>query len=276
MKSLITKLNGIVDDSNILKIGELRIYFNPKTTSYTGRKLTLIFTEDTTITCVGGYFSDSALSENKGTIMSIPAQQMTDIYVVGDEGYLSIPNGRYKLSLINSKQSIYSVEVADLNYNPDLFYVVLRQSPMYGDIKNISRLTNLTTLDLFLSKVSGDISVVANFKKLTDFSVARTSISGDIGSLSKLTELRSVTIDSQDVYGDIAAFANSINLTNLYIPRLPNIHGSVEDLAEKMRNAGRTSGTLSLTTDGSNVTFNGSRIGSKKITFTSSGVSYSD
>lgn len=275
-KCLITKLNGTVSDNSILKLGELRITFDFNAASYKGRKLTVKFIVDTEIKCLGGYFSDSTLSDNKGTIISVPAQQQTDLYVVGDKGYLSIANGKYNLSLINLTTSMFAIDISDINYNKYLNYVMVQQSSTYGDIKGISKLVDTTDLSVFLTKVSGNISVLANLTKLKSLNLARAPLTGDIAAFKDITTLSSVTIDSQDLYGDISAFAKSINLTQLYIPRLPNIHGSIEDLAEKMRNAGRISGTLNVTCEGSNITYNNSVVASKKINFSSDGITYSD
>lgn len=275
-KCLITKLNGTVSDNSIPKLGELRITFNSNAASHKGKKITVKFIVDTEIKCSGGYFSDSTLSSNKGTIISVPAQQQTDLYVVGNEGYLSIANGKYNLSLINLTNSIFAIDISDINYNKYLNYVIVQQSPTYGDIKGISKLVDTTDLSLFLTKVSGNISILANFTKLETLNLARAPLTGDIAALADITTLRTVTLDSQDLYGDISAFAKSINLADLYIPRLPNIHGSIEELAENMKNAGRISGTLTVTCSGSNITYNGSVVESKKINFSTSGVTYSD
>ena len=133
-------------------------------------------------------------------------------------------------------------------------------------------MVDTTDLSLFLTKVSGNISVLANFTKLKSLNLARTQLTDDIATFKDITTLSSVTLDSQDLYGDISAFAKSINLTSLYIPRLPNVHGSIEELAEKMRNAGRISGTLNVTCEGSNITYNNSVVASKKINFSSDGI----
>ena len=72
-KCLVTKLNGSVDNNELIRVGEMRIKVESvESPSKDTQGFSLIFTEPTIVEIVGdGYFTDETLNENKGKSMVV-------------------------------------------------------------------------------------------------------------------------------------------------------------------------------------------------------------
>ena len=253
-KCLVTKLNGVVDNSNLLKIGELRIKIvsapNP---SKLTQGMNLQFTEPTEVSIVGdGYFTDENLSANYGKTKTISSER----FFVSNGNYdLSIKN-KYKVSLLSAVNrnvkgdnigNYKSININELKYsnsliwidafNPEgdisafknalnLGFVGFSTTNVTGDISAFSKNTALTNLYLDNTNVTGDISAFSNNTALTNLYLNNTNVTGDISAFSKNTALTNLYLDNTNVTGDISAFSNNTALTAIKVNNT-NITGDI-------------------------------------------------
>ena len=253
-KCLVTKLNGAVDNFDLLKIGEFRINV---TSAPNPSKLTqgmdLQFTEPTEVSIVGdGYFTDENLSANYGKVKTITNER----FFISNGNYeLSIKN-KYKVSLIsginrnvsgdlngeyksfnidglkysNSLMWIDSItaegDISAFENALSLIYIGLSKTNITGDISAFANNTALTTVFLTETNITGDISAFANNTALTLFRLDKTNITGDISAFANKTALNDIGLSETYITGDISALANN---TALIVFRLSktNITGDI-------------------------------------------------
>lgn len=233
-KCLITKLNGSVDNNELLRMGEMRIKVESvgsptKDTQGFG----VAFIEPTTVEIVGnGYFTDNTLTENKGKSMVVSSLQGV---IVNQATTVAIRN-KYKLTGLNvfipsgnpyGKNKVLNIE--DLKYSTPLTSLNLSTMQASGDIANLKNLTALTTLSLGNTQVVGDIANLKNLTALTSLSLNNTKVAGDISNLKNLTALTNLDLAKTNVSGDIA---NLKNLTSLEALRLSltQVNGNIANL----------------------------------------------
>ena len=236
-KCLVTKLSGVVDNPDLLRLGEIRIKVRKLNTEYEHRALTLSFSKETNITITGdGYFTDKNSVSNKGKQIVVPANTQTIVYISNGDYDINIYN-KYDLTFfvdyafgeVNAPQkSGFSINIEDFKYSRNITRI--NTSEINGDIAAVKNLTNLTSLSLSSTQVSGDIAAVKNLTNLTLLSLSSTQVSGDIAAVKNLTNLTSLSLFSTQVSGDIAAVKNLTNLTSLSM-RLSNITGDISNLS---------------------------------------------
>ena len=242
-KCLITKLNGSVDNNELLRVGEMRIKVESvgsptKDTQGFG----VSFIEPTTVEIVGdGYFTDNTLTENKGKSMVVSSlqgaivSQATTVAIrnkyklnglnvfipsgnpYGKNKVLNIDDLKYSTSLssLNLVSMQASGDIANLKSLTALITLVLGETKVVGDIANLKDLTNLTVLNIAKTNVSGDISNLKNLKNLTNLLLSNTKVAGDIVNLKDLTNLTEIRLSNTQISGDIANLKNLTNLTSL-------------------------------------------------------------
>ena len=253
-KCLVTKLNGAVDNSDLLKIGEFRINV---TSAPDPSKLTqgmdLQFTEPTEVSIVGdGYFTDENLSANYGKVKTITSEK----FFISNGNYeLSIKN-KYKVSLIsgiNRNVSGYtsgkykSINIDGLKYSNSLtwidtftakgdisafenalslMYISLQNTNITGDISALKNNTALSTLYLSSTKIAGDISALKNNTAFTNIYLNDTNVSGDISTFSNNTALLALKLSNTNVSGDISALNNLTKLVLLELNKT-SVYGDI-------------------------------------------------
>ena len=230
-KCLVTKLNGAVDNSDLLKIGEFRINV---TSAPDPSKLTqgmdLHFTEPTEVSIVGdGYFTDENLSANYGKVKTITNER----FFISNGNYeLSIKN-KYKVSLIsginrnvsgNTIGNYKSINIDGLKYSNSLTWIDMGRAE--GDISAFTNNTALTTLYLGNTNVTGDISAFTNNTALTTLHLDNTKITGDISAFINNTALTAIRLTGKNITGDISAFTNNTALTTIVLSGT-NVNGDI-------------------------------------------------
>jgi hypothetical protein len=259
-KCLVTKLNGAVDNSNLLKIGELRIKIvsapNP---SKLTQGMDLQFTEPTEVSIVGdGYFTDENLSANYGKVKTITNER----FFISNGNYeLSIKN-KYKVSLISginrnvsgvNDGKYKSINIDGLKYSNSLtwmdiataegnisafknaislLYVALNNTNVTGDISAFANNTQLSTLHLDNIKITGNISAFANNTQLSTLNLNNTNVTGDISAFENMTKLAILEINNTSVHGDIGVFRNCL-LKEIRIANVGNLTGDFAKLPAK-------------------------------------------
>lgn len=185
---LVTKLNGSSNNSDLLRIGEMRIKFN-KVSNPTAitQCIKLNVARDTKLEIIGdGYFTDSSLAQNKGKNLTITANTNTNVYVSNNDIELAILD-KYAIAAIFVEENFNGNAAFDidfLKYSTQLTYLYLNNIPVYGDIAAFKNLTNLTALRLSNTNISGDI---VNLKDLTKIATMEfknvAGLTGDMGTL---------------------------------------------------------------------------------------------
>ena len=245
-KCLITKLNGVSDNSDLLRIGEMRVHFdkseNP-TTSNRGKNF--MFTKDSQLEIIGdAYFTDETLSTNLGKKITITKDSPKSVYVSNSDCDVCILD-KYSLLLINdwvknttNDNGNFSFSIEDLKYSVNFYQIYCSNGQVTGDISALKNLTALVNLVLGKTQVTGDIANLRELTALTKISMDQTQLSGDIASLKGLTALTIIGMSNEQVplTGNISQLSTLSNCT--YI-RLNNskLTGDLALLPSKCRYA---------------------------------------
>lgn len=189
---LITKLKGVVSDTSLKKMGEIRLGIskvsNP--TEFT-QGFMLHFIEETLISIVGdGYFTDSTLSENKGKTLLVSPHFDTTIYVSNGDFEISIPK-KYKLKKINDFGRSASgndygfknkfIPLDELSYCKELINIYLLNSEFSGNIDNLKNLPNLARV--IVSNTNGNINSLQSLQELSYITFINSNVEGDLAKL---------------------------------------------------------------------------------------------
>ena len=222
-KCLVTKLNGSCNNTNLLRIGEMRVHFakvDSPTASTQGK--TFSFAKDAELEIIGdAYFTDVNLSANLGKKITIPAMDEQGFFVSNANCDVAILNKYALRKLLTWKRSVpaygknISLNIDNLNYSNTLTVVSLSDAQATGDIANLKSLTALTILNLYNTQVTGDIANLKSLTALTTISMSNTSVSGDIANLKSLTALTTISMSNTSVSGDIANLKSLTALTGL-------------------------------------------------------------
>ncbi len=247
MDCLVTKLKGTVDDTSLLKMGEMRLKksmvssWNDKVQSFV-----IAFNEPVTLSIIGdGYFTDKEGTANKGKDLSISAGSSVSVYVSNGDFEISIPN-KYAISRFNfnsgegddtldaEMNKSKSFDVASLNYSNDLAYLSLVNTGAYGDARgwNFPMLENayLGNLDIVLNT-----KAIGTFKLVKDVIGAELNIDGDISELSGLTAIQTLTLPQTDISGDIASLSGLDTLLVLNLNNCASVYGSLSSFTNLTR-----------------------------------------
>lgn len=225
-KTLITKLNGVVNNDNILKLGEMRIRIakvaNP-TDATQGFSITV--NKPVTAKIIGdGYFTNKSLSVNLGNTMNLNTGS-NGIWVSNDDVKISII-GKYSITEFTSSypgqsSSVYGenigLDLSSFKYSTFLTGLDIHDSQVSGNIEDLKDLTAMSYLGLYNTQVSGDIKVLKNLTNLTFLGLHNTQVSGDIGYLKNLA-LSTLSLSNTQVSGDIKELKDLTTLTSFTLP----------------------------------------------------------
>ena len=211
-KCLVTKLNGVSSNSDLLRIGEIRMHFDKSALPTTfNRGKNIIFTKDSQLEIIGdAYFTDKTFSKNLGKKIK---NATSSVYVSNADCDVCILD-KYSL------KGIYDFVENNTNDNGNC----------HLSIDGLKYSTSLKQLILPNGKVSGDIASLKDLVELNSISLSNTQVSGDIASLKNLVELNSVFITY--VTGDIEAFTNCTKLKTLRLDKSSGVKGDLASLPE--------------------------------------------
>ena len=236
-KCLVTKLNGSVQNSSLLRLGEMRIRLdkveNP--TEHT-QGFGLNVTKPIQLEVIGdGYFTDKTLTQNLGKTKSISNYE--GIWV--SNGAEIAVLDKYSLSqIVNSYPNeasgqVYSknilINISELKYSTALTNLSLYNTQASGDIASLKNLNALTYLNFGGTQVSGDIANLKGLTALTNLSLNGTQASGDITYLKNLTALKYLSLYASQITGDIANLKNMTALTTLNLIGI-KVNGDIANL----------------------------------------------
>lgn len=260
-KCLVTKLQGTVNNPDLLTLNECSIEFEvTKPTSlsmeYIGSSIT--YKVDDVV-----YNANDVIPTGKHLLKISPKQNLSLLSSNKDglvmdlstfKGTGNMPNFE---NIWNINRSTYErlagFKGALSDLSPfDLSEIYLENCDITGSLKDVEKFNKLRVLELIGTKVNCyDLTPVLNKKDLTDISLKAGSDPLNIEPLAALIKLTKIS----------CAYAN--------------FTGSVENIAQGMINNGRTSGTLEIFASYSNVTYQGVETNREKTyTITFSGSSY--
>lgn len=184
-KCLVTKLQGIVDNDSLPKMGELVIL--PQEDKI---ELSLGFIEDTTIRTFGdAYFTDESFSQNLGTTKALTAYNNG---TWGDAVYVKIVNnGGLKIPIYKLRVFIATKGIGDYN----CLAFASSDKARFGfdsrdnfDFARFSKESSFGTIKLKRTKKQ-DISCINSANKISDIlDLSYSSMYGDISVLKKFSK----------------------------------------------------------------------------------------
>lgn len=249
MKTLVTTLDAVIDNDSIIGINELRVYV-PETLliTYTGFKITISSTQ--TFRVIGGYFTNSD-SENLGTTKEVSAKTNTQIILkaTSEDCYLIIPD-RFKITELNLNGGIFNSPclLKFFDDGSDFIGVYFRSLAIVNKLNG-----QLQTKNLYCSSYG----IILNVGNVTNF------LLGDIADING--KVYQFGVNGDGIYGDFASLKVAIDVNIINVANAPNIHGSVESIAEKMIQSTTTyQRNCNLTSNGS-ITYNGEAIPYNKV-----------
>ena len=211
---LVTKLKGTVQNSDLLRVGELRICVhkidNPNGET---QRINLNFTEDVKLEIIGdGYFTNTTLVSNLGKSLTAKANTESLVYVSNGDFEIAILN-KYALMKINTRTSknIAIKDIVDLKYSSSLKYLGVNSVENIGYFSDIKSLTKLGYLALSNANIKGSLSDLESLTNLSYIIVGNTSnkLTGNVSSLKAMTKLDTLAIQNSDVTGDLATLPST-------------------------------------------------------------------
>lgn len=256
MKSLITKLNGVAQNNELLKMDECLVHFkvlNSPTSLeiQSGLKFSVdnvAYTSGSTVS-VGGHF-----------LKISPKSSLKYIRFSDDNLIVDLSSLKGTGNMLSLKE-ILQTDIS--TYHKGACYK--------GNLLDLIDFSNLEKLEFEgCNGMQGSTRDLINFPKLKVFYGTGTSIDfTDISPLLQLKSLEDLRLGGKGV--NIEPLAALVNLKNLICNNVP-FSGSIENLAQGMLDKGRTAGTLSVNCSYSDVTYKGNK-SSKLVTYT---ITFSD
>lgn len=218
VKSLITKLSGVTGNVLLPKLGELPLQIKPvDSPSEKSQKISLNFNAASDLRVVGGSFTDSTLSTDKGANMHVDAGA-ANIYLKNIASNLFIGN-KYALTQINMDKAAegFSFDLSQLKYSKDMKILLLGSAKVdnISEVSNFKKLTDLTCLSC------NDILDISNIKDLPLINIGfgfNKNITGDIANIPSTAV--NISIYGTDIYG---------NYESILGRKLSNLAGIFQD-----------------------------------------------
>lgn len=239
-KCLVTKLKGSSNNTELLKIGEMRIKFSKSPSTTSGKGFSLKFKETVTINILGeGYFTDSAYSENKGNTLVCNKDTLTKVYVSNHDMEISIPN-KYALTSLysndkfganSSKVMSAYLDLDSLKYSKGMDFLVVDGFHVTGNIDSLKELSSLMYLNLNNSEATGNSNALKNLVKLTYLSLNNTNFEGNIDAFKDLASIGVLSLNNTKLSGNIDSIKELSNLSSLNLINT-NITGSIDSLSK--------------------------------------------
>lgn len=220
VKCLVTKLQGVVNNPNLLKIGEMPIYVKSSESANAEEyKLSIKMQKDTTIKIVGdGYFTDASLSANNGKEQKILANTTTDLYFSNGD-YKAVISDKYNILNFSlsevSKKNYISVNLDDFKFSADLSTLILNNSESFGNIESLNNKSKLINLLLLNTNLRGNANGL-DTSSLSILILQSDNIEYDISNLKNTTKLTRVGFYNTTIQsGNISSLANNTGMKNI-------------------------------------------------------------
>ena len=273
-KCLVTKLNGVINNSDLIKLDELVITLNATkvgawfcvtTTDKETGSISVKFNK--TVSFGGGNSPEEAVDRTDITEKTI-VSGIIPFFFAKETGTIKVSiSSKFNIaSLLTSSTTGSGMEIVDVkgfSYLSNLKTIENKDGNL-----NIGTLSGFKSLSkVVLNKGEGLLKSFTNCP-LKELILISSSI---IGTLSDLVNIPTLTdlnfMYSKNITGNISDLSSLTSLESLSVVGT-NITGTIESLADGMKNAGRKSGTLTVySTYMEGVTYNGAIFDYLVITF---------
>lgn len=215
MDCLVTKLKGLVNDDNLLKLGDLRASVSKNTRVY----LTWNATKNDTVRIIGNsYFSDSTYTGNEGKSKNVSGTSLQTYVKFSGDSDIIVPD---KYGLADIDLSGVNVDIVDISYIRELASLTCT---LFGDLEKMNDFICKSSISSIISfrspELYGNLGGIdfSDYAKLVYFSITGSKIEGSIEGLSKALTLQFVDLGSNpNVTGDISALNGLSNLKTLSV-----------------------------------------------------------
>ena len=231
-KCFITKLQGVVDNASLLKLGELRIGFSNNGNPSNIQSIGVGVTNPVSLEILGdGYFTDSKNS-NLGKKMDFNYPS-NSVNMVGSNTLSIVEKYNLTTLSISSRQTnVTDFCIDDLKASKELVKLNMNSEFVTGDIASLGNLNKLNYLSLRNSKfVTGDITSLSNLIGLTNIDITGTSLIGNISVFSNFPKLAHIYMSNSSATGNIDVLYNNSVLTEIFANNT-NITGDLAKLPE--------------------------------------------
>lgn len=264
MKCLLTKLQTVVNNDLLPKIGES--VFDGLTFNTSNDVLQMIFNarEDVTIRTVGdgAYFKTNTGQEELKEYV-LPA---TDIAVDGTIKFYN-PNLSDFSVFILAKKYMKNIFFSQSNKVPFPLYLI----PQFNTLERFGHASDTST-SIYNTKIYGDIKVLSEMKTLRFlYLLGETGVYGDIKYLSELTNIETFEMGQCNLIGDIKNLSKITKCTKFNFADT-QVSGTLESLCQGLFENGLTNNTITMNFQRSLVTYKGELLTEgKTVVFTNLG-----
>lgn len=232
MECLVTKLKSVVNDDNLLKLGEIRMVF----TKGAGTEIGFQAKSNGGIVIDG---KNIELKTYQGSQLSLP-------YNISILDGVDASVSSYKI--VSTRDDAYISIFNSENY---------RNIQLYDSVKLVDSYNSIDKLDFINFKriraIGQNIAFVPfnildlKDKDLIEISISNSTLNGNISDFSNFKSLDTIRFKAPYVTGNIENLKNNITLTTIgFNNSISGISGDIDTLAKGMVAAGRTSGTLTI------------------------------
>lgn len=205
-KCLITKLSGSVNNSSLLKIGEIRVF--KKTGSKVSPYSYIMFREKSSVESLGsGIYKSDSFTEKYGQKCTLNGNEAVSIYIKPGEG-ISIPD-KYKLERLDFIQC--KADIDQFLYS-NIKKINLYASDVEGNLGNLVKEGNLIDINVSgAAKLSCDLSLFKGKEsQYTTIVLDKIgSTNGDISIFNNFSKLSTLGV-SKGATGDVSLLNNSV------------------------------------------------------------------
>lgn len=263
MKCLVTKLNGVAQNNELLKMDECSVRFkvsNSPTPLEVPRGI--IFSVDNVV-----YTSGTAISVGEHLLKISPKSSLE---------YIRFTDNNIVVDLSSLKGTGNMLSFKEINQtNTSTFY---KGNCYKGNLLDLIDFSNLEKMEFEgCTGMKGSTRDLLNFPKIKIFYGYGTSIDfSDISPLLQLKTLEDLRLGGKGV--NIEPLAALTNLKKM-VCAYAEFSGSIENLAQGMLDNGRTAGTLNVNCSFTDITYKGkksNKIVSYIITFSDGSYSVSE
>lgn len=203
-KCLVTKLNGVVNNNTILKLGEFRIKVIDAPSSK--RTIWLKANKEINLSIIGdGYFLDNTDTNNIGKTLTLGPENMDEVHFSNGTYEISVTS-KYDITEFETKASNCIFDLSCFNYSKSIKRIVDKYFCITGKV-DLSNLTLLEELILEKSNTSFDLSDVESLNSAK--TIMLNNVIGNVKSLYGLNSLNVLSLKNANVSGDIAKLPSS-------------------------------------------------------------------
>lgn len=245
---LVKKLKSVVNNSDLTTLGALKLNVSKKTISNINQqKLNIRAVEDIIVTAYGsGYFGTDNVSNIESqhyTTLSIPANTTTVLFFKNEDYTVEIKSkyGLFTFSNAEVSNSIVSINIDDLSYSYSLHYIAIEGTSSVGNIKELSSLTELLTLNTANTQIKGELQDISTLTTLTSLYISNCSnIKGSLSALQNMTSLQTLSFNHTNIIGTTQDLGKLTSLSVCYVNR-DTMSGTIEEFVATQINGGRLS-----------------------------------